>query len=47
MQFQATPMNGLVLKGQVRHLAELTIGSKKALLAVRNNDSTVVFRFAP
>jgi len=45
--FLATPLNGLLLKGQTRHLHEINLAGKKAWLAVRNNDSTVVFRFAP
>ena len=44
-KFQAVPLNGLALKGQVRHLGELNIAGKKACLAVRNNDSVMVFRF--
>jgi hypothetical protein len=45
--FSTSPLNGLVLKGQTRHLGEITIAGKKAWLAVRNNDSAVVFRFTP
>lgn len=45
--FVATPLNGLTLKGQVRRLGEITIAGKKAWVAARNNDSTMVFRFAP
>jgi len=45
--FETTTLNGLPLKGQVRHLGELTIAGKKAYIAVRNNDSAKVFRFKP
>jgi hypothetical protein len=47
MKFTATPINGLVLKGQVRHLGEMEIAGRKALLAIRNNDSAVIFQFKP
>jgi len=42
-----TPLNGLTVKGQVRHIRDITIGGKKALLLVRNNDSAMVIRFLP
>ncbi|GGB14932.1 VCBS repeat-containing protein [Puia dinghuensis] len=45
--FSANPLNGLVLKGQVRHLREIDAIGKKAWLAVRNNDSAFIFRFTP
>jgi hypothetical protein len=45
--FEAAPLNGMPLKGQVRHLGELTIAGKKAYIAVRNNDSARVFQFKP
>ncbi|HEY4337162.1 MAG TPA: VCBS repeat-containing protein, partial [Puia sp.] len=45
--FEAVPLDGMPLKGQVRHLGELTIAGKKAIIAVRNNDSARVFRFVP
>lgn len=38
-------LDGLVIKGQVRHIAPLTIGRKKACVLVRNNDSAIVLRF--
>jgi hypothetical protein len=43
--FEATPLNGMALKGQVRHLGELTVGGKKSFIAVCNNDSVKLFRF--
>jgi len=45
--FEATPLNGPPLKGQVRHLGELTISGKKAIIATINNDSVRIFRFTP
>jgi len=46
-KFEAAALNGPPLKGQVRHIGELTIAGKKAFIAVRNNDSARVFRFLP
>jgi enediyne biosynthesis protein E4 len=43
--FTCSPINGMQLKGQVRHIRELNIGNTKAFILARNNDSTVVMRF--
>ncbi|MDF2190733.1 VCBS repeat-containing protein [Paraflavitalea sp. CAU 1676] len=45
--FTAEPINGKPIKGQVRHIREIMIGGKKAYVLARNNDSTLVLRFAP
>ena len=44
-QFDAETLNGLQVKGQVRHISEINIGNKKAYILARNNDSTMVIRF--
>lgn len=43
--FEAEPLNGLQIKGQVRHIGEIKIGDKKAYILARNNDSTMVIQF--
>jgi len=45
--FITAPLNGLAIKGQVRHILPVTISGKEALILVRNNDSTKVIRFNP
>lgn len=44
-QFVATPMNGVAIKGQIRHIRPITIGKQPAFILARNNDSTVVITF--
>jgi len=44
-KFEAEPLNGLQIKGQVRHISEINIGNKKAFILARNNDSTMVIHF--
>lgn len=44
-QFEAETLNGLQIKGQVRHIREINIGNKKAYILARNNDSTMVIDF--
>ncbi|MFT3933416.1 MAG: VCBS repeat-containing protein [Chitinophagaceae bacterium] len=39
-------INGLQVKGQVRHVGKIMIGGKQAFILARNNDSTMVVRFA-
>jgi enediyne biosynthesis protein E4 len=41
----AVPLNGLAIKGQVRHIRKITIGGKEAYVLVKNNDSARVIRF--
>src|SRR5882762_5066344 len=40
-------LNGLSIKGQVRHIQKLTVGSKQALILVKNNDSARIIHFQP
>ncbi len=42
----ATPLNGLTIKGQIRHIRPIDIAGKPSYVLVRNNDSTMVIRFA-
>lgn len=44
-KFDAETINGLQIKGQVRHIKEINIGNKKAFIVARNNDSTMVIQF--
>jgi hypothetical protein len=44
-KFDVEPLNGLQIKGQVRHIAEINIAHKKAFVLARNNDSTMVIQF--
>jgi hypothetical protein len=43
--FSAGPLNGLAVKGQVRHIRQINIGGKQAFLLARNNDSAMVIQF--
>jgi hypothetical protein len=43
--FVATPLNGLTIKGQVRHVQPIRIAGKTAYILVRNNDSTRIIQF--
>ncbi len=42
-----SPLNGLTVKGQVRHVRQVRIGGKESWLLIKNNDSTRVIRFDP
>jgi hypothetical protein len=44
--FTAHTLNGLSVKGQVRHIKPVTIGDTKAFFLARNNDSAMVIKFA-
>ncbi len=44
-KFDAESINGLQVKGQVRHIKEINIGNKNAFVLARNNDSTMVIQF--
>jgi hypothetical protein len=44
-KFECVALNGLVIKGQVRHIQKINIGKKEAFILVRNNDSTMVIQF--
>jgi hypothetical protein len=43
--FSAAPLNGLAIRGQVRHIKPIIINGKQAFILARNNDSTMVIRF--
>lgn len=44
-KFEGESINGLQIKGQVRHIKKITIGQQKAYVIVRNNDSVMVIKF--
>lgn len=41
------PLNGLTVKGQVRHIKPIKIKNKQAFILARNNDSVMVIQFKP
>ncbi len=43
--FDTENLNGLQIKGQVRHIDKLKIAGKEAFILARNNDSTMVIQF--
>jgi hypothetical protein len=43
--FSTESLNGLQIKGQVRHIREINIAGKKSYILARNNDSTMVIQF--
>jgi hypothetical protein len=43
--FQTSLLNGLSVKGQVRHIKPLKIGNRSAFILAKNNDSLQVIRF--
>lgn len=45
--FIAGPLNGVVLKGQSRHIGPIKIAGRESYIVVRNNDSTRVLQFHP
>ncbi len=44
--FAVQPLNGLQVKGQVRHIGKINIAGKEAFVLARNNDSTMVIQFS-
>lgn len=44
-KFEVESINGLTIKGQVRHIKEINIGKKQAFILARNNDSTMIIQF--
>jgi len=44
-QFTAESLNGLQVKGQVRHIKKINIAGKEAYILARNNDSTMVISY--
>jgi len=45
--FDVAPLNGLAIKGQVRHILPLTIAGHPSFILARNNDSARIIRFTP
>ena len=45
--FVCSSLNGLTIKGQVRHIQPITINHQQAYILTRNNDSTMVIKFSP
>ncbi len=45
-KFVCESINGLNIKGEVRHIKEINIGKEKAYVLARNNDSLMVIKFA-
>lgn len=43
--FSTESINGLAVKGQVRHIEKLKIAGKEAFILAKNNDSTMVIQF--
>jgi len=46
-KFVAEPMQGLSVKGQVRHIKPITVGKQQAYILARNSDSALVIKFVP
>jgi len=44
-KFECQPLNGIAIKGQVRHIKPIKIGRKDAFVLAKNNDSLRVIRF--
>lgn len=44
--FDVEGANGILIKGQVRHMQKIEIGKKEAFILARNNDSVMVVRFS-
>jgi hypothetical protein len=43
--FSCENLNGLISRGEVRHIRKLNAGGKEIFILARNNDSTRVIRF--
>jgi hypothetical protein len=43
--FKAQTLNGLYIKGQVRHIKKIDVANKEAYILARNNDSTMVISY--
>ncbi len=44
-KFSVESINGLQIKGQVRHVAKINIKNQEAYILARNNDSTMIIQF--
>lgn len=45
-KFICEPINGLSVKGQVRHIKPINIAKNQAFIIAKNNDATLVIKFA-
>jgi enediyne biosynthesis protein E4 len=45
--FSVQSLNGMVIKGQSRHVRKISIGGQDAFIIARNNDSARVISFGP
>ncbi|MGI8584196.1 MAG: hypothetical protein ACR2KX_18510, partial [Chitinophagaceae bacterium] len=45
-KFDCESINGLQVKGQVRHIKKINIGKQEAYILVKNNDSAMVIKFS-
>ncbi len=45
VNFAAESLNGLQVKGQVRHIKKIMINNKEAFILARNNDKAMVVQF--
>jgi len=43
--FECENLNGLQIKGQIRHIKKISINKQEAFVIARNNDSAMVIRF--
>ena len=43
-RFSVESINGLQIKGQVRHIRKISINKKESYILVRNNDSTLIIQ---
>lgn len=43
--FSCESLNGLVIKGEIRHIRKINTGGKEAFILARNNDSLKVIGF--
>ena len=44
--FSCENLNGMILKGEARHVRPIKIGNQPAYIVARNNDSTIVIKFS-
>ena len=44
-KFECQPLNGITIKGQIRHIKSIKIGRQMAFVLARNNDSLMVVKF--
>ncbi len=45
--FNCESLNGLAIKGQVRHVKPIHIGKQQAYVIAKNSDSAIVINFKP